>query len=105
MKYKKIILRIIPFFIILLYFWLGKTIDKFIFLIVVTCSILFGLFLYHMPLKAFDMQRKFYAHINWKIEPISLTKEIRNTKIMGLFLLFFSLAAGFYFIFGVYFFK
>jgi hypothetical protein len=35
-----------------------------------------------------EIQRKFYEKINWKVEPVSMEKEIRNTRIMGLFLVF-----------------
>jgi hypothetical protein len=50
-------------------------------------SILIGLFIFAKPTSAFEIQKRFYALINWRIEPISLQKEIRNTKIMGLFLI------------------
>jgi hypothetical protein len=50
-------------------------------------SVLFGLFLFLNPALAIEVQRKFYKRINWRIEPISMQKEIRNTKIMGLFLI------------------
>lgn len=46
-----------------------------------------GLFLFFKPSLAIEIQRRFYEKINWKIEPISMQKEIRNTKIMGLFLI------------------
>jgi len=49
-------------------------------------SILLGFFLILRPMVAFNIQRKFYEKINWRIEPISMQKEIRNTKLMGLFL-------------------
>ncbi len=55
-----------------------------------------GLFIYLKPLTAFEIQKKFYALINWKIEPISLQKEIRNTKAMGLFLIVFVFVACLY---------
>jgi uncharacterized membrane protein len=55
-------------------------------------SIIIGLFLFLRPLLAIEMQKKFYARINWRIEPISLEKEIRNTRIMGLFLIIFVLS-------------
>jgi len=35
---------------------------------------------------AIEIQKRFYARINWRIEPISMQKELRNTKIMGIFL-------------------
>ena len=45
-----------------------------------------GLFVFLKPKITIELQRRFYEKINWKIEPISMQKEIRNTKIMGLFL-------------------
>ncbi|PIU39973.1 MAG: hypothetical protein COT00_04130 [Candidatus Omnitrophica bacterium CG07_land_8_20_14_0_80_50_8] len=36
------------------------------------------------PRKIIDMQIAAYRLINWKMEPISMEKEIRNTRIMGL---------------------
>jgi len=50
-------------------------------------SILIGFFLFLKPVSAIEIQKKFYEKINWRIEPISMQKEIRNTKIMGLFLI------------------
>ncbi len=47
------------------------------------CGIGIGLFLIINPALAIEIQRKFYASINWKIEPISMEKEIHNTRIMG----------------------
>jgi hypothetical protein len=52
-----------------------------------------GVFLFVKPLGAIEMQRRFYEKINWRIEPISVPKEIRNTKIMGLILSAVSLLA------------
>jgi hypothetical protein len=46
-----------------------------------------GVFLFLKPALAIKIQIKFYEWINWRIEPISLQKEIRNTRVMGLFLL------------------
>ena len=39
---------------------------------------------------AIEIQKKFYELINWEIIPISMKKEIRNTKILGGILLFVS---------------
>jgi len=50
-------------------------------------SLLLGFFLFLKPASAIELQRRFYEKINWKIEPISIPKEIRNTKLMGLFLI------------------
>ena len=46
-----------------------------------------GLFFIIKPELAIEIQRRFYAKINWKIEPISKSLELRNTRIMGGFLL------------------
>jgi len=56
----------------------------------------FGLFLVSKPELAIELQRRFYARINWKIEPISLPKELRNTRIMGLILTVLSVVTLFY---------
>jgi len=52
-------------------------------------SLALGAFLVLRPTAAFELQRRFYEKINWRIEPISVSKEIRNTKWMGIFLLVF----------------
>ena len=45
-----------------------------------------GSAMFFIPRAVIEFQRKFYEKINWRIEPISMPKEIRNTKLMGLFL-------------------
>ena len=66
--------------------------------IIILGSVVFGLFILLKPTVAIELQRRFYEKINWKIEPISMAREIRNTKIMGLFVLIFCVAiAVFYF--------
>ncbi len=45
-----------------------------------------GLFVSLRPKLVIELQRRFYEKINWRIEPISMPKEIRNTRIMGIFL-------------------
>lgn len=74
-----------------------KWISNIVFVITILAAFAFGFFIYRFPLKAFEIQKKFYALINWRIEPISLEKEIRNTKGMGLFLMAVVLAAVCYF--------
>lgn len=55
---------------------------------------LFGsLFFFFKPALTIEIQKRFYEKINWRIEPISMQKEIRNTKIMGLFLVTIALLA------------
>lgn len=65
-----------------------------LFLIVISAgSVIMGLFLFMKPSLVIDLQKKFYEKINWRIEPISMPKEIRNTRIMGLFLVIAALVA------------
>lgn len=54
-----------------------------------TCSvmILMGAFIFLKPALTIEIQRRFYEKINWRIEPISMSKELRNTQIMGAFLI------------------
>jgi len=66
-----------------------KIITLLFFLIV----LLIGLLLAFKPASAIELQRRFYLLINWKIEPVSLPKELRNTRLMGIFLIIFLLAA------------
>ncbi len=49
-----------------------------------------GAFLVINPHLSIEIQRRFYYRINWKIEPVSLSKEIHNTRAMGWFLFIFS---------------
>ena len=71
--------------------------ETILFSIVVLLSLWIGLFVYIKPQKAFEIQKKFYELINWRIEPISMEKEMRNTKIMGLFLIIFTLMSCVYY--------
>ncbi|MCM8770608.1 MAG: hypothetical protein NC936_01905 [Candidatus Omnitrophica bacterium] len=59
-------------------------------------SVLLGSFMFLKPSYAIELQRRFYLKINWKMEPVSMPLEIRNTKIMGLFLIIFSFAIAAY---------
>jgi hypothetical protein len=59
-------------------------------------GITIGLFVFFKPGLAIEIQRKFYEKINWRIEPISMPKEIRNTKILGMCLVVVSIAAMIY---------
>ena len=47
-------------------------------------GVVIGIFLFLRPVLAIDLQTKFYEKINWRIKPVSLKREIVNTKIMGL---------------------
>jgi hypothetical protein len=61
-----------------------------------------GLSLFFKPSVVITIQKNFYARINWRIEPISMAKELRNTKIMGLCLVAFALLAFIYLIVSLF---
>jgi hypothetical protein len=65
----------------------------FLFILAFFClvSLSIGALLFFKPFLAIHIQKKFYALINWNIEPISMLKEIRSTKIMGLLLVIIAL--------------
>ena len=56
-------------------------------LIIAVIASLFGGLVAWKPKKTIDIQIAIYRPFNWKIEPISMEKEIRNTRIMGLVVL------------------
>ena len=62
------------------------------YVIISAFSLLFGMLLLKKPEEAIDLQQKIYEKINWKIEPVSRSKEIRNMRIMGTLLIIFTLS-------------
>jgi len=56
-------------------------------------STIFGALVAWKPKKTIDIQIALYRPFNWKIEPISMEKEIRNTRIMGLAVLILGILA------------
>ncbi len=56
----------------------------------------FGLLCFFRPDSAIKLQQKFYEQINWKIEPINLNKELKNTRIMGIINLTLAIIIVFY---------
>ncbi|MDD5565825.1 MAG: hypothetical protein PHG31_02900 [Candidatus Omnitrophica bacterium] len=62
----------------------------FVFAGIAVLSLLLGVFIFLHPASAIEIQRRFYLKINWNIEPVSMPKEIRNTKAMGLLLILVS---------------
>ena len=52
----------------------------------VTFVVLFGLFVFIGAPAVIKGQIKFYKKINWRVAPISMKKEVRSTKTIGLFL-------------------
>ncbi len=51
--------------------------------------------------KAISLQIRFYTLINWRVEPISMEREIRSTRFMGEFLFVFTVLACAYYVFFV----
>lgn len=62
----------------------GVTCSHCIRLTAVVLAIIFGSLIAWKPRKAIDLQIALYRPFNWKLEPISMKKEVRNTRIMGL---------------------
>ena len=62
--------------------------------IILTCvSLICGILCLKYPKQTIRFQQFFYSKINWRMEPIDLKKEIRNTRIMGIFLIAVAIAA------------
>ena len=50
-------------------------------------ALLIGLYLFFKPERAIEIQRRFYEKINWKLVPISMSREVFTTRVMGLTLI------------------
>jgi hypothetical protein len=59
-------------------------------------ALLLGALIAWKPEKVIKIQIAFYRTINWKMEPISMAKEIANTRIMGLALAILAVLAMVY---------
>jgi len=68
---------------------------KVIQILICALGIAVGSFVFLKPELTIKIQTKFYEKINWRMEPISLPKEIKSTKLMGFFLLSVCIAALF----------
>ena len=73
-----------------------KLLSMLIGVLIPAVGILIGLFIFLKPALAIELQKKFYEKLNWRIEPVSMEKELRHTKIMGLFLIVISLLISIY---------
>ena len=62
-------------------------IEVFLPVVVSLIVLVFGLWVYLKPAQVIEFQKRFYAAINWRMEPIDTAKEIRNTRAMGLFVI------------------
>ena len=58
-----------------------------LFLAIFLASTALGLFLILRPEKAIAFQTWFYLKINWRVEPVDMALELRNTRIMGAMLI------------------
>ena len=57
-------------------------------------AIMLGVFFVRKPGPAINFQIAFYRLINWKMEPVSWDREIRNTRVMGVFTILCGLVGG-----------
>ena len=71
-------------------------------ILIFAISIFLGCFLLLGSSRAIEIQRRLYEKMNWRIEPISMQKEIRNTRFMGLFLLILILLSIIYLVVKVF---
>jgi len=69
-------------------------------LIVILGGCILGGYVFLRPRKIIDLQIRFYALINWKVSPISMDKEIRNTKMMGFIVILFALCSSILILYG-----
>jgi len=49
--------------------------------------LLLGVFLFFRAAQAIELQRRFYLSINWRMEPISMERELHVTRFMGIILI------------------
>lgn len=64
----------------------------------INAGIIFGLWVFFNTEFTMRVQTSFYKRINWFMEPISMQKEIHNTRIMALVLIIVSLVSVIYLI-------
>lgn len=61
--------------------------ENLIFIVIASLAFLFGFYVVSRPKSVISLQQKIYTYVNWRMEPISMPKEIVNTRLMGLFLI------------------
>ena len=64
--------------------------------VVIVLNMSVGLFLFLRPTESLEIQRRFYLRINWRIEPVDMEKELRNTKAMGALLIASAICVSIY---------
>ena len=52
-------------------------------LVAVAIVLALGFWYFRQPKKVIKAQQDFYLLFNWKLEPVSMKKEIQNTRFMG----------------------
>jgi hypothetical protein len=77
-------------------YWMAKFALLPTLIVISFVGLFIGAFLILKPQLAIEIQKRFYALINWKIEPISMSCELRNTKIMGWLLILLCWATLFF---------
>lgn len=65
----------------------------FLWIFLSSVSLIAGYLCIKKPLNVIRFQQTFYEKINWRLEPIDLKKEIKNTQIMGAILVALSIVA------------
>ncbi len=68
-------------------------------LLFINIGLIFGLWVFFNTEPILKVQTKFYEKTNWLMVPISMLKEVRNTRIMALILILISIASAVYLIF------
>lgn len=58
-----------------------------IFLATSVIAFFMGMLIFLRPRETIEMQIHFYRLINWRLEPVSWGLELRNTRLMGVFLM------------------
>ena len=53
-----------------------------------------GILLMWKPRKVIDIQIAMYRPFNWELKPISMEREVKNTRIMGIELLIIAVCAA-----------
>lgn len=71
------------------------------FVLIVLAALALGVYLITSPQQAIEIQTKFYALINWRMEPISMRKEIRNIRLMGMAVIICAFLSSIYFCFNL----
>lgn len=56
------------------------------FIVVLIVCVLMGILFWALPDKAIQWQISFYRMIGWRIEPISMEREVRNVQGAGCFM-------------------